>query len=77
MSARERDARWERERILKEAVQRLPVKMRDVIVLKYIEELSYEEIGRALGCASGTVASRLNRALAELGERLGPFRKLL
>lgn len=71
------DERWERDQILKEAVRRLPSKMRDVIVLKYVEELSYEEIGRALGCASGTVASRLNRALAELGERLGPFRRWL
>ena len=38
--------------------------------------LSYEEMSRALGCAPGTVASRLNRALAELGERLQPFRRL-
>jgi len=76
-SAGAAEERWERERILKEAVKRLPPKMRDVIVLKYIEELSYDEIGRALGCASGTVASRLNRALAELGERLGPLRRWL
>jgi RNA polymerase sigma factor (sigma-70 family) len=51
--------------------------MREVIVLKYVEDLSYEEIGRAIGCASGTVASRLNRALSELGERLGPFRRVM
>jgi len=73
----EEDARWERERILMQAIRQLPPKMRDVVVLKYVEDLSYEEIGRALGCASGTVASRLSRALSELGERLGPFRRLL
>jgi RNA polymerase sigma-70 factor (ECF subfamily) len=71
------DARWEREHVLMRAVRQLPPKMRDVVLLKYIEDLSYEEIGRALGCASGTVASRLNRALTELGERLGPFRRWL
>lgn len=68
---------WERERILMLAVRRLSPKMRDVVILKYMEGLSYEEIGRAVGCSSGTVASRLNRALAELGERLGPFRRWL
>jgi RNA polymerase sigma-70 factor (ECF subfamily) len=51
--------------------------MREVIVLKYLEGLSYEEISRVLGCALGTVASRLSRALAELEERLRPFKKLL
>lgn len=71
------DDQWERERVLKQAVTLLPPKMREVIILKYVEDLSYEEIGRTLGCSSGTVASRLSRALAELGERLGPFRRLL
>ena len=69
--------RWERERVLRQAVRQLPPKMREVIILKYVEELSYEEIGQALDCAAGTVASRLSRALAELGERLEPFRKWL
>lgn len=63
--------------ILQNAVKQLPLKMRDVVVLKYLEGLSYEEMSRVLGCAPGTVASRLNRALAELEERLRPFRGLL
>ncbi|MCX6559343.1 MAG: RNA polymerase sigma factor [Candidatus Aminicenantes bacterium] len=71
------ETRLGRDLILKRAVMQLPLKMRDVIVLKYVEGLSYGEISRALGCAPGTVASRLNRALAELGERLGPFRRLI
>lgn len=66
--------RAERDRILEQAVMRLPFKMREVVVLKYKEGLSYDEISRALGCAPGTVASRLNRALAELEERLRPLR---
>ena len=73
----EAETQWERERILRQAVRRLPPKMREVVVLKYVEELSYEEIGQALGCAAGTVASRLSRALTELGTRLEPVRRWL
>ena len=57
---------------LREAVARLPFKMREVIVLKYMEDLSYREMSRILGCPPGTVASRLARALAELEARLRP-----
>ena len=57
---------------LRRAVASLSYKLREVVVLKYQEGLSYEEMSRVLGRPAGTVASRLNRALAELGERLGP-----
>jgi len=67
----------EREAIVRQAVMQLPFKMREVIVLRYVEGLSYEEIGRVLRCALGTVASRLSRALTELEERLRPFGPLL
>jgi RNA polymerase sigma-70 factor (ECF subfamily) len=40
------------------------------VVLRYTEELSYEEIAEVLGCSVGTVASRLNRAHKALGRRL-------
>jgi len=63
--------------ILRNAVRQLPFKMREVVVLKYLNGLSYEEMGRVLECAPGTVASRLNRALAELEELLRPFRGFL
>lgn len=55
---------------LKSAVLALPFKMREVVVLKYQEDLSYEEMSRVLGCPSGTIASRLNRALAELESQM-------
>jgi len=67
----------ERGAIVQQAVMQLPLKMREVIVLRYVEGLSYEEIGRVLRCASGTVASRLSRALTELEERLRPIKPLL
>jgi RNA polymerase sigma-70 factor (ECF subfamily) len=71
------DAAAARDLILQDAVRQLPFKMREVVVLKYVEGMSYEEMSRTLGCAPGTVASRLNRALAELGDRLQAFRRIL
>jgi RNA polymerase sigma-70 factor (ECF subfamily) len=65
-----------RKAALQNAVRQLPFKMREVIVLKYLEDLSYKEMSRILGCPPGTVASRLNRALAELEIRLRPFQEL-
>ena len=55
---------------LRAAVRELPFKMREVIVLRYQEDLSYGEMSRVLGCPAGTVASRLNRALIQLEGRL-------
>jgi len=52
------------------AVEKLPPELRMVIVLRYTEGLSYDEIAEVLGCATGTVASRLNRAHKVLERRL-------
>jgi RNA polymerase sigma-70 factor (ECF subfamily) len=52
------------------AVERLSPDLRMVVVLRYTEGLSYEEIAEVLGCSSGTVASRLNRAHKALERRL-------
>ena len=67
----------ERREILRDAVMDLSPKLRSVVVLKYVEGLAYDEIARVLECAPGTVASRLNRALAELETRLRPLRRIL
>jgi RNA polymerase sigma-70 factor (ECF subfamily) len=53
------------------AVQRLPEKLRLPLVLRYGSGLSYGEIAETLGVREGTVASRLNRALAQLASELG------
>ena len=45
---------------------RLSVDHRTVIVLRYLMDLSVEATAEALGVSSGTVASRLNRALSAL-----------
>ena len=67
----------ERDQILRDAVMDLSPKLRSVVVLKYVEGLAYDEIARVLDCAPGTVASRLNRALAELETRLRPLKRIL
>jgi len=40
------------------------------VILRYTEELSYDQIAEILGCPTGTVASRLNRAHKLLERRL-------
>ena len=52
------------------AVLQLRPKYRQVVALKYSEDLSYEEIAAILKCSPGTVASRLHRALDLLEKRL-------
>jgi RNA polymerase sigma-70 factor (sigma-E family) len=55
----DRDAVWA-------AVRALPVRQRAVIVLRYYEDLSEEQIAGALGCSRGTVKSQASAALANL-----------
>ena len=62
---------------VKAAVADLSPKLRIPIMLKYFEELSYEEIARALRCSKGTVASRLNRGHKALARRLAHLRPAL
>lgn len=55
---------------VKAVVESLAPDQRMVIVLRYTQGLSYDEIAEILGCAAGTVASRLNRAHKVLQRRL-------
>src|SRR5262245_52485575 len=63
-------ARSERVAMLRRAVLALPVRYREVVVLCDLEELSYAEAADALGCAIGTVRSRLHRARTMLAARM-------
>ncbi|PYR58481.1 MAG: RNA polymerase subunit sigma-70 [Acidobacteria bacterium] len=55
---------------LRRAVLALPVKYREAVVLCDLHELSYAGAAAALGCAIGTVRSRLHRGRAMLAKRL-------
>lgn len=56
------------------AIRELKPKLRMAILLKYVEDLSYEEIASVLGCSKGTVASRLNRGHQALARKLAHLR---
>jgi len=66
-------ARAEAANSVRRAVSALPSKFRMAILLRYFEDLSYEQMARALGCSMGTVASRLSRGHRILAERLKNF----
>jgi len=55
---------------IRDVVESLAPDQRMVVVLRYTQGLSYDEIAGILGCASGTIASRLNRAHKVLERRL-------
>jgi RNA polymerase sigma-70 factor (ECF subfamily) len=58
---------------VRKAVSALPAKFRIAILLRYFEDLSYEQMACALGCSMGTVASRLSRGHRLLTEKLKGF----
>lgn len=60
---------------VRKAVLSLPERYREVVVLCDLQEMSYSETAEILGCAIGTVRSRLHRARALLIEKLRPARE--
>jgi RNA polymerase sigma-70 factor (ECF subfamily) len=61
-------------RSVQRAVLSLPSHYREVLVLCELEDMSYAEAAGVLGCAVGTVRSRLHRARTMLIEKLRPVR---
>jgi RNA polymerase sigma-70 factor (ECF subfamily) len=73
-SAAEEDFDDEQRQRLTSSLDRLPHAQREVLLLRFVEDLSYEQIAQAVGCELGTVRSRLHyakRALRDLIERNG------
>ncbi len=73
-SAEERYIARELEAEVRKAIAGLRPRLRIAILLKYFDDLSYEEIAAALGCSAGTVASRLNRGHRILARKLAHLR---
>jgi len=55
------------------ALRKLPQSYAQAVILADVEELSYKEISKLLGCPMGTVMSRLNRGRKILRKALVPF----
>jgi len=54
------------ERIVQHAITQLEPSFRECLILRDVEDLSYEEIGEITGLPAGTVKSRIHRARAQL-----------
>ena len=57
--------------LLRAALRSLPVAYREIVVLCDLQERTYAEAADAVGCAVGTVRSRLHRGRALLTAKLG------
>lgn len=55
---------------LKSAVFKLPVKLRETIVIHYMQQLTIAEAAEAIGVRAGTFKSRLSRALKKLRDEI-------
>jgi RNA polymerase sigma-70 factor (ECF subfamily) len=73
-SVEEKYIRNEMERSVRAVISGMSAKLRMTVLLKYFEDLSYDEMATVLGCSKGTVASRLNRAHRILARKLSHLR---
>ncbi len=67
----------EKSALLRKAVIMLKPHLKAVLVMKELEEMSYEEISARLGLSLGTISSRLNRARKALQETFENLRPAL
>jgi RNA polymerase sigma-70 factor (ECF subfamily) len=58
----------ETEQVVRRAILQLEPSFRECLVLRDVEDLSYEEIGQITGLPEGTVKSRIHRARSQLKE---------
>ncbi len=69
---REREEEERRKEVFR-VMETLPPKFRAILPLRDVEGLPYEEVGRILGIAPGTVDSRLFRARRMLRKKMEPY----
>ena len=59
-----------KDKIIQEALLKVSTAYREAVILRDIQELSYEEIAEIMGIEVGTVKSRINRGRAQLQKLL-------
>ena len=64
----------DRVQLLKEAMAALPETLRTAVLMRDIQELSYQEIADRLRLPEGTVKSRINRGRTELARQIRKLR---
>jgi RNA polymerase sigma-70 factor (ECF subfamily) len=62
--------RRELERLVQEALTKLPLEFREAVILRDLEQMDYREIAQILRIPEGTVKSRISRGRAELARLL-------
>ena len=67
--------RRDRVSLLRAALDRLTPSLRTAVMLRDIQELSYQEIAERLGVPEGTVKSRINRGRTELARQIARLRQ--
>jgi RNA polymerase sigma-70 factor (ECF subfamily) len=65
--------RGELQRRVRRALLALPLRYREPLLLFEVEEWSYADIARALGCREGTIKSRIHRGRERLRRALAPY----
>jgi RNA polymerase sigma-70 factor (ECF subfamily) len=63
--------------MVRDAVAKLPRKLKEPLILRDFEGMSYQEISDATGIETGTVKSRIFRARESLKKMLEPWREEL
>jgi RNA polymerase sigma-70 factor (ECF subfamily) len=67
----------DRVELLRKAMEQLPPTLRSAVLLRDIQELSYQEIADRLNLPEGTVKSRINRGRTELARQIRRLRDAL
>jgi RNA polymerase sigma-70 factor (ECF subfamily) len=65
----------DRVQLLRRALEKLAPALRTAVMLRDVQELTYQEIAGRLGVPEGTVKSRINRGRTELARHLQALRK--
>ncbi len=60
----------ELEKMVQEALKRVPADLREAVILRDLQDMDYKEIAQVVGIPEGTVKSRISRGRAELARLL-------